>query len=76
VWGGKPATRRVGCVGVVGFLLVDSMPLCVLWGCGWVEHEDQKPAGWCCVGGFGTLLGPEGTPAGWWVFFLVAASGS
>jgi hypothetical protein len=25
--------------------------------------------------GFGTLLGPEKTSAGWWLFFLVAAPG-
>jgi hypothetical protein len=42
----------------------------VLVGCGWVEHNAR-------VDGieFGTLLGPEETSAGWWLFFLVAALG-
>ena len=41
-------------------------------GCGWVEHRSDSwfsAALW--LWGFGTLLGPEETPAWWWLFFLV-----
>jgi hypothetical protein len=52
----------------VGFLLVDSTPLLVGGVAGWnITPEDFDE--------LGTLLGPEKTSAGWWLFFLVAAPG-
>jgi hypothetical protein len=48
----------------VSFLLFPHL-LVVVGGCGWVEHEHQK-----FVNGFGTLLGPEETPAVGGVFLV------
>ena len=69
---GRAGPAAIGWLG--SFLLKFSTLLC-WWGCGWVERETRGSCAWACpswgacgVWGFGTLLGPEETPAGGWGF--------
>ena len=57
-----------GMLSWVSFLLFPRSCAC----CGGVAGWNITPE---IVNGFGTLLGPEKTSAGWWLFFLVAAPG-
>jgi hypothetical protein len=58
-----------GVLSRVSFLLFPR-PLNVVGGCGWVEHKPEISFADCGVKGkFGMLLGPEKTPAWWWVVF-------
>jgi hypothetical protein len=75
---GRAGPAAIGWLG--SFLLKFSMLLC-WWGCGWVERETRGSCAWACpswgacgVWGFGTLLGPEETPAGWVGFSWLAVS--
>ena len=75
---GRAGPAAIGWLG--SFLLKFSMLLC-WWGCGWVERETRGSCAWACpswgacgVWGFGTLLGPEETPAGLVGFSWLAVS--
>ncbi len=71
MWWGWPAPASVGLV----LLFLDSMlvPLFREWcGCGWVEHRVWFMVFRISVRGFGTLLGPEGTPCSGCFFWPLA----
>lgn len=72
MWWGWPATLKV-----VGSPFHDSMLLVLLWGCGWVEHNDRLVVFLWLFGvvGFGALLGPERTPRVLLGVFFLAAPG-
>jgi hypothetical protein len=60
------------CWGWFSFHYFHALGCC--WGCGWVEHNDRFMIVWGLSGlwGFGTLLGPEETPAVGWSLFRLA----